>query len=276
MSKQPSLSRRRFIEAVDRGDDGVDLARAALLVAGEEYSQLPVEPYLARLDELAEMVRDRLDNENAPLIVLQELLDTLFRRVGFRGNRESYYDPRNSFLNDVLDRKTGIPLTLGIITLEVGWRLGLPLAGVNFPGHFLVRFEGEDLRLLVDPFDGGRMLFEDEAQSLLDRAYGGMVRVRPEFLRTARRRDMLVRLLTNLKGIYLNVQDSPRALSAVERILVIHPTAQSEIRDRGFLLARMGRSLEAIEQLEWYLGAAPDASDAERIQAMVDELRGAR
>ncbi|TVP48223.1 MAG: hypothetical protein EA350_03505 [Gemmatimonadales bacterium] len=276
MSTMPSPSRRRFIEAVDRGDDRVDLARAALLIAGEEYPQLPVEPYLARLDELAEMVRDRLDNENAPLIVLQELLDTLFRRVGFRGNRESYYDPRNSFLNDVLDRKTGIPLTLGIITLEVGWRLGLPLAGVNFPGHFLVRFEGEDLRLLVDPFDGGRTLFEDEAQSLLDRAYGGMVRVRPEFLRTARRRDMLVRLLTNLKGIYLNVQDSPRALSAVERILVIHPTAQSEIRDRGFLLARMGRNLEAIEQLEWYLGAAPDASDVGRIQAMVDELRGAR
>jgi regulator of sirC expression with transglutaminase-like and TPR domain len=276
MSTQPSAARRRFIEAVDRGDDGVELARAALLVAGEEYAQLPVEPYLARLDALAEMVRDRLDNENAPLIVLQELLDTLFRREGFRGNRESYYDPRNSFLNDVLDRKTGIPLTLGIVTLEVGWRLGLPLAGVNFPGHFLVRFEGEDLRLLVDPFDGGRTLFEDEAQSLLDRAYGGMVKVRPEFLRSARRRDMLVRLLTNLKGIYLNVQDSPRALSAVERILVIHPTAQSEIRDRGFLLARMGRSLEAIEQLEWYLGAAPDASDAERIQAMVDELRGAR
>jgi regulator of sirC expression with transglutaminase-like and TPR domain len=261
---------------VDRADDQVELARAALLVACEEYPQLPVEPYLARLDELAEMVRDRLDNETAPLVVLQELLQTLFVRVGLQGNRASYYDPRNSFLNDVLDRKRGIPLTLGILTLEVGWRLGLPLAGVNFPGHFLVRFEGESLRLLVDPFDGGRTLFEDEAQSLLDRAYGGMVRVRPEFLRTARRRDMLVRLLTNLKGIYLNVQDAPRALAAVERILVIHPTAQSEIRDRGTLLARMGRTEEAIEQLEWYLGTAPDASDAERIQALVDELRGPR
>lgn len=268
--------RHRFIEAVDRADEQVDLARAALLVACEEYPQLPVEPYLARLDELAEMVRDRLDNETAPLVVLQELLQTLFVRVGLRGNRASYYDPRNSFLNDVLDRKRGIPLTLGILTLEVGWRLGLPLAGVNFPGHFLVRFEGESLRLLVDPFDGGRTLFEDEAQSLLDRAYGGMVRVRPEFLRTARRRDMLVRLLTNLKGIYLNVQDAPRALAAVERILVIHPMAQTEIRDRGTLLARLGRNEEAIEQLEWYLGTAPDASDAERIQALVDELRGSR
>ena len=276
MHPSPGSPRHRFVEAVDRADDQVELARAALLVACEEYPQLPVEPYLARLDELAEMVRDRLDNETAPLVVLQELLQTLFVRVGLQGNRASYYDPRNSFLNDVLDRKRGIPLTLGILTLEVGWRLGLPLAGVNFPGHFLVRFEGESLRLLVDPFDGGRTLFEDEAQSLLDRAYGGMVRVRPEFLRTARRRDMLVRLLTNLKGIYLNVQDAPRALAAVERILVIHPMAQSEIRDRGTLLARMGRTEEAIEQLEWYLGTAPDASDAERIQALVDELRGPR
>ncbi len=276
MHPSPGSPRHRFVEAVDRADDQVELARAALLVACEEYPQLPVEPYLARLDELAEMVRDRLDNETAPLVVLQELLQTLFVRVGLQGNRASYYDPRNSFLNDVLDRKRGIPLTLGILTLEVGWRLGLPLAGVNFPGHFLVRFEGEGLRLLVDPFDGGRTLFEDEAQSLLDRAYGGMVRVRPEFLRTARRRDMLVRLLTNLKGIYLNVQDAPRALAAVERILVIHPMAQSEIRDRGTLLARMGRTEEAIEQLEWYLGTAPDASDAERIQALVDELRGPR
>lgn len=276
MPPSPGSPRHRFVEAVDRADDQVELARAALLVACEEYPQLPVEPYLARLDELAEMVRDRLDNETAPLVVLQELLQTLFVRVGLQGNRASYYDPRNSFLNDVLDRKRGIPLTLGILTLEVGWRLGLPLTGVNFPGHFLVRFEGESLRLLVDPFDGGRTLFEDEAQSLLDRAYGGMVRVRPEFLRTARRRDMLVRLLTNLKGIYLNVQDAPRALAAVERILVIHPMAQSEIRDRGTLLARMGRTEEAIEQLEWYLGTAPDASDAERIQALVDELRGPR
>jgi len=276
MPPSPGSPRHRFVEAVDRADDQVELARAALLVACEEYPQLPVEPYLARLDELAEMVRDRLDNETAPLVVLQELLQTLFVRVGLQGNRASYYDPRNSFLNDVLDRKRGIPLTLGILTLEVGWRLGLPLAGVNFPGHFLVRFEGESLRLLVDPFDGGRTLFEDEAQSLLDRAYGGMVRVRPEFLRTARRRDMLVRLLTNLKGIYLNVQDAPRALAAVERILVIHPMAQSEIRDRGTLLARLGRTEEALEQLEWYLGTAPDASDAERIQALVDELRGPR
>jgi regulator of sirC expression with transglutaminase-like and TPR domain len=259
---------------VDGPDDQVNLARAALLVAAEEYPQLPVEPYLVRLDQLSEEVKDRLDSETAPLIVLQELLRVLYRQRGFHGNRESYYDPRNSFLSDVLDRRKGIPLTLGIVVLEVGWRLDLPLEGVNFPGHFLVRYSGEDLSLLVDPFDQGRVRFEDQAQELLDRVYGGMVRLQPGFLKTAGRREMLVRLLTNLKGVYLNVEDHRRALAAVERILLIHPTAPTEIRDRGTLLARMGRTEEALEQLEWYLDYAPEAADAGRIRALVDELKG--
>lgn len=275
MSTPAHSPRSEFARAVDRADDQVDLARAALLVAREEYGQLPVEPYLARLDQLAEDVKDRLDDESAPLIVLQELIQVLFERHGFEGNRQAYYDPRNSFLSDVLDRRKGVPLTLGILMLEVGWRLGLPLEGVNFPGHFLVRFRGESVSLLADPFDGGTIRFEDQAQELLDRVYGGMVRVRPSFLQAAGRRDMLVRLLTNLKGVYMNVDDHPRALAAVERILVIHPTAAGEIRDRGMLLAHMGRTEEALAQLEWYLDSAPQASDIERVQAMVDELRGA-
>jgi regulator of sirC expression with transglutaminase-like and TPR domain len=252
----------------------IDLARAALLVALEEYPQLPVEGYLLRLDAWAERVRDRIDGESAPLLVLEALLATLFRgEGGVQGNRGAYYDPRNSFLNDVLDRRLGIPLTLGMVTLEVGWRLGLPLEGVNFPGHFLVRFRGEALDLLVDPFQGGEILFPDQAQGLLDRAYGGSVRLRPEFLRVAGRREMLHRLLLNLKSIYLNVEDPVRALAVVERILLIHPTATRQIRDRGTLLARMGRSEEALVQLEWYLEAAPEASDIPRIQALVTRLR---
>lgn len=273
MSVPVPSARSQFAREVDRADDQVDLARAALLVAREEYPQLPVEPYLARLDQLAEEVKDRLDQEGAPLVVLQELLQNVYERRGFHGNREAYYDPRNSFLSDVLDRRRGIPLTLGIVLLEVGWRLGLPLEGVNFPGHFLVRFRGESLALLVDPFDNGRVRFEDQAQELLDRVYGGMVRVQPAFLKAAGRRDMLVRLLTNLKGVYLNVEDHRRALAAVERILLIHPTAPAEIRDRGTLLARMGRTEEALQQLEWYLDYAPEASDAERIRTLVEELK---
>ena len=165
------------------------------------------------LDLLAERVGDRLSGETAPAIVLQELCRVLFREEGFRGNADAYYDPRNSFLNDVLDRRLGIPITLGIVVLEVGRRAGLPLSGINFPGHFLVRYDGEVARLLVDPFDGGRVRWEDEGQELLDRVYGGMVRMRDEFLRPASRADILARVLTNLKGIYLNARDDARALA---------------------------------------------------------------
>lgn len=254
----------------------MDLARCALLVAKEEYPQLSVELYLARLDQMAEEVRDRLADESAPLVVLHELLDMLYNRRGFGPNRKAYYDPRNSFLNDVLDRGVGVPLTLGIVLLEVGWRVGLPVEGVNFPGHFLVRFKGDALDLLIDPFEAGKIRFEDQAQELLDRAYGGMVRLQEPFLRTASRRDMLVRLLTNLKGVYLKVEDHPRALAAVERLLMVTPTAPAENRSRGVLLARLGRREEAATQLEAYLRVSPGAADADRVEEMVKDLRAGR
>jgi regulator of sirC expression with transglutaminase-like and TPR domain len=265
--------RQRFLDEVSQGDDQINLAKAALMVAREEYPQLPEERYLGQLDVLAEETRDRLDDENAHLVILQELLGTLYNRHEFRGNKEAYYDPRNSFLNDVIDRRLGIPLTLGMVVLEVGWRLGLPLEGVNFPGHFLVRFKGDAIDLLIDPYDGGAVRFEDEAQELLDRVYGGMVQTRESFLKASTKREMLVRLLVNLKSIYLNVRDHGRALAAVERIQLIRPIAPGEIRDKGVILARLGRREEALEQLEAYLNVAPEASDTERILGLVEDLK---
>lgn len=276
MSAPAHSSRALFAAEVAKPEADLSLARAALLVAREEYPQLPVELYLARLDQMAEEVKDRLADETAPLVVLQEMLDMLFQRRHFKGNREAYYDPRNSFLNDVLDRGLGIPLTLGIIVLEVGWRLGLPLEGVNFPSHFLVRFRGSAFELLIDPYDGGKVRFGDQAQELLDHVYGGMVRIQKAFLRRASKRDMLARLMTNLKGVYANVGDHRRALAAVERILLIHPTSRGDNRARGLLLARLGRRGEAVEQLEAYLTLAPTASDAQRIRGMVESLRAGR
>lgn len=254
----------------------MDLARSALLVACEEYPQLCVDLYLARLDQVAEEVKDRLANETAPLVVLDEVIRTLYGRRRLSGNRDAYYDPRNSFLNDVLDRGVGIPLTLAIVILEVGWRLDLPLEGVNFPGHFLVRYTGSEVRLLIDPFDGGRIRFEDEAQQLLDQGYGGMVAMRSAFLRPASRRDMLTRLLTNLKGIYTRIGDDRRALAVVERLLMIRPTAPPESRSRGMLLARLGRHEEAVRQLEAYLRVSPSAKDREQVLEVVEALRSGR
>jgi len=274
--KHRTTTRGLLAEELARAEPEIDLARAALLIAKEEYPQLSVELYLARLDQVAEEVKDRLADETAPPLVLQELIDTLYRRRGFGANRKAYYDPRNSFLNDVLDRGVGIPLTLGIVVLEVGWRLGLPLEGVNFPGHFLVRYRGEALDLLVDPFHGGKLRFEDQAQELLDRAYGGMVRVQPSFMRQATRRDMLVRMLTNLKGVYMRVGDHERALAAVERTLMLTPTAPAENRSRGILLARLGRHDEAATQLEKYLRVSPGAADADRVEDMLRDLKAGR
>lgn len=268
--------RARLAEMMARPDQEIDLAAGALIIASEEYPQLQEAPYLRRLDLLAERVKDRLGEETAPVLALEALGLVLFQENGFRGNAEAYYDPRNSFLNDVLDRKLGIPITLGIVTLEVGWRVGLPLTGINFPGHFLVRYEGEVARLLIDPFNGGRVRWENQGQELLDRVYGGMVRMRDEFLQSASRSDILARVLTNLKGIYLNTRDDARALAAVDRILLLRPGAAVELRDRGLLLARSGRTGEAVADLERYLDFSPAAPDAQRVRSLIDDLSGRR
>ena len=276
MSAPTSDTRRLLADELGRSEEEIDLGRAALLVAREEYPQLSIDTYLARLDQLAEEVRDRLGDETVPTLVLTELARTLFDRRAMTGNRAAYYDPRNSFLNDVLDRGLGIPLTLAMVLLEVGWRLGLPLEGVNFPAHFLVRYRGEEIRLLIDPYEGGAIHFEDEAQALLDRSYGGTVTLRPEFLRAASKRDILVRLLTNLKRLYLRVDDHRRALAAVERLLMLQPTASAERRARGMLLAKLGRRQEAARELEAYLRGFPSAGDSDAVLQMVRALRNER
>jgi len=269
----PSPSARGLLaEEIRKSEVELSLARAALLVAKEEYVQLPLALYLARLDQLAEETRDRLSEETAGPVVLQELLRTLYDRHGLKGNTEAYYDPRNSFLNDVLDRGLGIPLTLSIIILEVGWRLGLPLEGVNFPAHFLVRYRGATQNLLIDPFDPEELRFEEDAQEILDRQFGGMVRMREEFLRGASKRDMVLRLLLNLKGLYVNARDAERTLAVTDRILLLRPGAANELRDSGMLLARLGRSAEARERLTQYLELAPEANDARRIRNVIDQL----
>jgi regulator of sirC expression with transglutaminase-like and TPR domain len=273
MSAPVPAAHARFRSAVAVPDERIDLAEGALLIAMQEYPQLALEPYLRRLDVLAERVNDRLSNETAGPIVLGELTRVLFQEEGLRGNDTAYYDPRNSFLNDVLDRKLGIPITLGVVVLEVGRRLGLPLEGLGFPGHFLVRYRGEAVSLLIDPFDKGRIRFEDQAQELLDRVYGGMVQVKPEFLRAIGQREILERMLRNLKGIYLNAKEDFRALGIIELLLVLRPEARGEVRDRGIMLARIGRFDEAIEQLETYLDFAPGATDAPRVREYIVRLQ---
>jgi regulator of sirC expression with transglutaminase-like and TPR domain len=272
MSLPAPTPRSRFAREIAKPEPELDLALTALLIAAEEYPQLAPEPYLRRLDELAERVRDRQWDATAPVVILQDLTRVLFEEEGFRGNRDSYYDPRNSFLNDVLDRRLGIPITLSVVYLEVGWRLGLPLHGVNFPGHFLVRYDGEALKLLVDPFQGGMVRFEDEAQDLLDHVYGGSVRMQPEYLRVADRSAILVRILENLKNNWLNARDDARALGALERILLLLPDSPDHVRDMGMVLTRLGRNGEAVTALEQYIALSPDAPDIVRVRMLLEQL----
>ena len=292
----PALSPRHDLaRELERPDGEINLARAALLVAREEYPQLPVQHYLLRLDLLAAETLDRLGVERMPTVVLEEAKRRLFAIGGLRGNQEEPHDPRNCYLNDVLDRRVGTSLMLGIVLLEVGWRLGLPLEGVSVPGHLLVRYRGEAVSFLIDPFHGGAIRSRDEVRRVLGRrptrpgrqgATAAWRRsdegaeasnVRPECdFRACTRREMALRLLLHLKGIYLRAGDGERALAAVERILLVCPTSRRQIRDRGRLLASLGRAEEAVVQLEAYLAFAPNAADAERIEDLLRTLRARR
>src|SRR5881396_777188 len=183
----PKKSRQAFAALLDLPDGAIDLGHASLLIAREEYPDLDVHGYLERLDEMAREIRGRMKGTEGAKSQIAHLNRLLFEEMGFRGNREEYYDPRNSFLNDVLDRRIGIPITLSTVYLEVGRRIGCRLAGVAFPGHFMVRLMGRDAMpdVLIDPFNRGRILTEAECRALLLEMYGGQVPFSPDLLKRA-------------------------------------------------------------------------------------------
>jgi regulator of sirC expression with transglutaminase-like and TPR domain len=199
----------------------------------------------------------------------------LFGEDGFRGNAGDYYDPRNSFLNDVLERRLGIPITLSVIYVEVAARAGLTARGVGFPGHFLVRAEKDGAHCLLDPFNGGAPLGGDDCEALLRRMHGASARLDPAHLRPVGTRQIVTRMLANLKGIYTALGDWPRALRTLDRLLLVCPAALAERRDRGAVHARLGNPRAAIRDWEAYLGGAPDAPDAARVRHDLRALRQA-
>lgn len=267
-----SPAREAFWSEIQQPAERIDLARAALAIAREEYPDLDPEPYLARLDAMAEAIAPALPPERYPLRVLQAISRHLFEELGFRGNRDRYYDPRNSFFNDVLDRRTGIPITLSLVYLEVARRLDFPMVGVGMPGHFIIRPDREEMELFVDAFAGGEILFPQDCADRLAQIYGQPAILRPEFLQPVDTRRFLVRMLTNLKAIYVNGNDVPRALAAVERILLLVPDTSGELRDRGLLYYQLDRWGEARRDLETYLARVPDAGDRPWVRQLLDRL----
>jgi regulator of sirC expression with transglutaminase-like and TPR domain len=248
--------RERFAALAGSPDEAIDLGLGALLIAAEAYGSIDVDHYLLRLDQIAARARRRLgDFERAEDRALR-LLDFLFREMGFVGNHEDYYDRRNSFLNDVLDRRTGIPITLAVVHLEVARRLGLPLEGVGFPGHFLVRFAGEK-PMVLDPFFG-EVLDRTACERRLQSVFGSEARLEARYFKPAGNKDILVRVLSNLKHVYLRAKEFDAALGCSDRILLLAPDSALEIRDRGLLYEQLECYRAAQSDLERFIEIAPD------------------
>jgi regulator of sirC expression with transglutaminase-like and TPR domain len=262
-----------FRRAVDCPDDQIDLGRAALAVAADEYPELRMETYLTRLDQLAAAACDCSAGESNPYRLLASVNFVLFTREGYRGNRDDYYDPKNSFLNDVIDSRKGVPITLSVLYMEVARRVGLKLHGVGFPGQFLVKYLGNEEEIVIDPFDKGEVRGVEELQQMLDGLYDGKVAFQPEFLAPVSNRQIIQRMLNNLKTIYLNQENFLKALSVAERLVILDPTSAQEIRDRGLLYIECECFQQALEDLEDYLSLAPDANDADEVREQVGVLK---
>jgi regulator of sirC expression with transglutaminase-like and TPR domain len=263
-------ARREFSNIASR--EPVPLARGALLIAKEEYPDLDIETYIDRLAELAREAEPIVRAGADTVERIQRLSHFLFELKGFEGNHNEFSDPRNSFLNDVLNRRLGIPITLSIVYLEVGRRLGLNLYGVSFPNHFLVKAVDDRGELIIDPYSSGKILDLDEIRARLTQVYGQPVELQPAMLRAVGSRHILARVLRNLKLIYAGVSDWPRALAALDRILLLDPRSLEELAERAALFERLECFKAALDDYQSFLSQAPEHPAAESAREAVMRL----
>jgi regulator of sirC expression with transglutaminase-like and TPR domain len=267
-----SRARARFAALLER--DPVPLDEAALAIAEEEYPGLDAEEVLVRLDRLGERVRAHAPAEGRAASTLQALRRVLHEEEGLRGNAHDYYDPRNSFLNEVLERRLGIPISLSVVWIEVARRAGLPLRGVGFPGHFLAKYASPGgVDVFVDPYNGGEMLSAEECVGRYRARSGGRDLDR-RYLEPVSTRQILSRMLHNLKRVYLERRDDVRAWWVTDRILLVSPGQVDALRDRGLVAARLGGGAAAASDLEAYLARAASAPDAAEVRRVLLALRG--
>lgn len=270
---EPDEVRADFERMIRLPEPSIELARAAFVIAAESDLSVNVEREMRTLDQWAAEFQGRLQPDWNNLQKLARLRAFVYEDLRFRGDHRDYYSPSNSLLHEVMKRRLGIPLTLSIIFLELGWRAGMPLEGVGFPGHFLVRLAGEPSDLLLDPYTDGRSVHEDECRRLLLEASGGKLEYDRALTASVSKRTMIVRLLHNLKSAYLRANDDSNALAAVERLLLLHPGDADETRDEGLLLFRLHKYGRALDSLESYLSIRETAPDRPRIEVHVAALR---
>ncbi len=270
------------------GDDAaIDLGRAALLIAAEEYPDLDIAHYLAQLDVLAMQARAALGvadlegaelsralQERDPLSIIEAINQVLFVQEHFRGSSKAdYYNPRNSFLNDVLERRIGIPITLSLVYMEVGRRLGVQIDGIGMPLHFLVAYRLSERRIYIDAYEQGRILTEKDCQERVQRMFKGKVHFNQRWLQPISHRQILVRMLDNLKYIYIARGDDKRALAVCDRLVLLAPRSAIERRDRGRLYIHLKMYGRALRDLKIYLELASEGEDVEEVQKQVSALR---
>jgi regulator of sirC expression with transglutaminase-like and TPR domain len=256
------------------GDDELPLLGTALLIARDEYPALDVAGYAAKVETYANALRPQLDGDLDLAARLTAINRFLFEELGFAGNNAQYDDPRNSYLNDVLDRKLGIPISLAVIQMEVTRRVGLPLDGVSFPGHFLVRLPVDDGILVLDPYNKGRPVGADELRERASPHLGGQVpddQQLQQILTPATHRMILTRMLRNLKAVYAQRNDWERVARSADRLLKIAPDTAEALRDRGLAYRALGHVTGARADLARYLQLLPEAEDVEAIRhALID------
>jgi regulator of sirC expression with transglutaminase-like and TPR domain len=269
--KPDSDARARFQALLSTED--VPLAEAALAVAAEEYPTLDPGKYVARLEDLAARVRIHAPAPLRAATILMAVRTVLFDEERFHGNDDDYYDPRNSFLNEVLDRRLGIPITLSLLFMEVARRAGLPLQGVAFPGHFLLKYApAGGPEVFIDAYNGGEVLSSDECVARFKAASHGRP-VEPRHLAGVGPKQILARLLHNLKRIYLERSDDIRLWWVVDRLLMLEPGQPEELRDRGLIAARLGAAAAAARDLTAYLDVAADSPDAPQVREILESVR---
>jgi regulator of sirC expression with transglutaminase-like and TPR domain len=271
MEVADTAARRHFSELLDRED--IPLDRAALAIAEEEYPDLAADAYLARIEELAQQARARLAARHRGAQGLAAVREVLFEEAGFRGNQAHYYDPRNSFLNEVLDRRLGIPISLSVLFLAVARRVGLDVEGVGMPGHFLVKLTAGGRELFIDPYRHGELLTAEECAERWQKGGSARGPFDPRWLEAATPHQILRRMLHNLKRIYAEVGDDVRTLWVIDRLLLLSPDDPGERRDRGLVSARLGGTGAALADLEAYLAAVPGAADEGEVRDLVEQLR---
>ncbi len=266
---QQEPNNKRLADLMAGPEEDLNLAEAALLIASSEYPALDVARYLAHFDRMADSIAKRLRGSSSAGRIVLELNRFLFDEEGFVGNIQDYFDPRNSFLNDVLERKLGIPISLSVIYLEVGQRLGLPLVGVSFPGHFLVKLTVRAGDVVLDPFLHGQSLTIEDLEQRLHAVLPPHRTIRMEmgrFLSAAGKKEILLRMLRNLKAIYTTARDPLRALEMVQKSLIVDPHQAHEIRDRGYLYEASACFRAAVLDYDRYLAMLPEADDAEAVR----------